>query len=80
VFIVPDRGGNQFTIGNMRLAGDEEKKPVSAISTSTFCNAFLEAANEFIMKTKDDPIVQKIFWVWCAFDRRDTNVTSLGWR
>jgi hypothetical protein len=32
---------------------------VSAISTVTFCTAFLEAANEFLAATKDNEIVQK---------------------
>jgi hypothetical protein len=55
VFILPDKGSNQFQIGKMSL---QDEAPVSAISTSTFCNAFLDAVREFIAATKDDPIVQ----------------------
>lgn len=58
VFILPDKGNNQFTFGSLSVGG-EEVKPVSAISTVTFCTAFLEAANEFLAATKDNEIVQK---------------------
>lgn len=57
VFILPDKGGNQFTLGHCR-SGDDDKG-VSAISTSTFCNAFIDAAQDFIAATRDDEVVQK---------------------
>ncbi len=58
VFILPDKGNNQFIFGSMKI-GNEDVKPVSAISTITFCNAFLEAAKEFVVTTQANEIVQK---------------------
>lgn len=56
VFVLPDAGGNQFQIGEGHFGGD---KPLSAISTSTFCQAILEGVRDFIVSTQDDAIVQK---------------------
>src|SRR5256885_2314037 len=57
VFILPDKGNNQFVFGSIKM-GDQHVKPVSAISTLTFCNAFLEAVNEFICVQKVNKLVR----------------------
>ena len=56
VFILPDGRGNQISI---ETGQDADKKLVSSIDTRTFCQAFIDAVEDFIAKTKDDPIVQK---------------------